>query len=334
MVKYHFPLLLLFVFVGRIASASESLCGPLALKALLQCEGKEVTFGDFEMTDLVDSYRGSSEGSIARESLRQGVELAAFSGETVVGLALLERPAILRTRSESLDPDINHWVTFLGYDGHLVRISDGGRTDKWTVGKLLNRWDGEGLRIVSEETKSWVWFESRVFLAAIFLPFLGLIAILLPVLRQFSDIKQVALLVSSIGAVAITYHSVSPCGVIGNGEVNENCRQRFSTYSVPDISLERFKQVAHDEKKSLLVDARFSRDFAQGTIGNAMSLPVNELSEANLASIEDAIQGREVIVFCQSKWCGFSDRVAERLIARGASNVSIFRGGLYEWKSD
>ena len=83
---------------------------------------------------------------------------------------------------------------------------------------------------------------------------------------------------------------------------------------------------------ALLVDCRYSGDYASGHIPGAISIPV----DSGLGELTRAIDGIdrsvEVILYCQSEGCSFSDLSATMLARNGFSNIKVFRGGWVSWE--
>jgi rhodanese-related sulfurtransferase len=79
------------------------------------------------------------------------------------------------------------------------------------------------------------------------------------------------------------------------------------------------------------VDVRPSIDYAYGHIAGALELPEDELAQRLPALRPRLEQARTVIVYCGSRRCARSLRVAMRLREAGLAHVQIYPAGWNEW---
>jgi rhodanese-related sulfurtransferase len=99
----------------------------------------------------------------------------------------------------------------------------------------------------------------------------------------------------------------------------------------PSIGVDELAEAVR--QGATLIDCRYSQDFDRGTIDGAINLPIDiGLGEFKhvLAAID---RSADLIVFCQSRGCGFSGYMATMLAGAGYQNVSIYKGGYEEWRA-
>jgi rhodanese-related sulfurtransferase len=82
-----------------------------------------------------------------------------------------------------------------------------------------------------------------------------------------------------------------------------------------------------------IIDCRYSLDFNDGSLDSAINVPV-DISIAKLQKIISGIpKSTELVLFCQSRGCRFSDIIGSELAKQGFRNLKIFRGGYVEWEA-
>jgi rhodanese-related sulfurtransferase len=85
------------------------------------------------------------------------------------------------------------------------------------------------------------------------------------------------------------------------------------------------------EPETLLVDARFSADFARGTIPRAVNIPVDSSLNDIRSYFSNIDRETKIVVFCLSNRCAFDRQVAVKIAGEGFENVMIFEEGWYGW---
>jgi rhodanese-related sulfurtransferase len=88
-----------------------------------------------------------------------------------------------------------------------------------------------------------------------------------------------------------------------------------------------------DDPKVLVVDTRDARDFRQGHLPRAVSLPYHGFGEQYPEFAATVPKDRPLLLYCYGSDCGLAARVAKRLIAAGYTNVAILRHGIEAWKA-
>lgn len=98
--------------------------------------------------------------------------------------------------------------------------------------------------------------------------------------------------------------------------------QRALKHKVPEV------QVQHSSSDSsvLYLDAREQEEFAVSHLPGARCIGYEHFDEAAVAGLK---KDQPIVVYCS---VGIrSERIAERLITMGFTNVSNLYGGLFEW---
>lgn len=94
-------------------------------------------------------------------------------------------------------------------------------------------------------------------------------------------------------------------------------------HSVPEISVD---SLAVRQSKVVLLDAREPNEYTVSHLPNAQSVGYNAFS---LDAVKGVDKNATVVVYCSVGYR--SERVAEKLIAAGFTDVHNLYGGIFEW---
>jgi rhodanese-related sulfurtransferase len=307
-----------------------------AVFGALRAVGIEIDF-----RSLVRPRYISSQGSSLSQLEIAVRDHGGFTDPAVLmSVAELERspwPVILHTATEGNIGDYQHWLLYLGTENGMARVVDvsGGFT-VLPFAQLLAQWSSIGLVVACEPVRGSIGRE-RVRDASV----LGLLCICLCALRfQLGRIdsigKSMALpLIGILGGTALLalgYHSFSRDGLLCNPESIRLVQQSKMPVPHPTVSTAELKQLA-GRVGVTIVDARFPRDFRNGHIPGAISVPVSASRRLRVALLRDVSKRDRVIVYCQSVMCPYDDFVADRLVSDGYGDVSIYPEGWAKWSS-
>jgi len=96
------------------------------------------------------------------------------------------------------------------------------------------------------------------------------------------------------------------------------------------VSLEEMK-LKFDAGTSVIIDARSTAEYEQGHIPGAINLPHDRIPEFIDMLMSQAPMSADVVCYCRSFTCDFSDLLATELKIMGFENVSVFSGGWEQW---
>ncbi len=86
---------------------------------------------------------------------------------------------------------------------------------------------------------------------------------------------------------------------------------------------------------ALFLDARRSKDFAEGHVAGARSFPVWESEVVRERVAELVAQGRDpslpVVLYCSGGDCEDSHMLAQTLFGAGFENLLVYRDGFPDW---
>ena len=99
------------------------------------------------------------------------------------------------------------------------------------------------------------------------------------------------------------------------------------TYKEVDLIVAK---AAQENNSAFLVDARPFKMYLKETIPGSISIPDTEIDK--LLGRFPANKKEKIIIYCGGFKCGKSHKVANKLVAKGYKDVSVFAGGLPQWK--
>lgn len=102
----------------------------------------------------------------------------------------------------------------------------------------------------------------------------------------------------------------------------------FNSKSVPYISSQNLQQLS---EKIILLDARENNEFAVSHLKNAINVGFDKFDVNKIKSnIPD--KNQKIIVYCS---IGVrSERIGEKLLKEGYTNVYNLYGGIFDWKNN
>ena len=109
---------------------------------------------------------------------------------------------------------------------------------------------------------------------------------------------------------------------VESGAYNIMLRTLLS-HSVPEISVDSLQKIQHDV---VLIDAREPEEFQISHIPNAVPVGYDSF---DISSVDSVDKDKSIVVYCAVGYR--SEKISEKLMERGFSNVSNLYGGIFEW---
>lgn len=112
---------------------------------------------------------------------------------------------------------------------------------------------------------------------------------------------------------------------------------RFPPHGQPNVEITGDAAAWLHARGALFLDARRSKDFAEGHVSGARSFPVWEAAivkervEALVAEGRD--QALPVVLYCTGGDCEDSHMLAQTLFGAGFENLLVYRDGFPDWKA-
>lgn len=314
-------------------SSSTPTCGIYAVGRAVELLGGNFDYPTAMRVEYIGNEQGSSATELSRLIADRGYQSVYSSTLTKWEIASLGLPLILHVRSTPDAPFPDHWICVM-CDKAGVHVFDGRAGQKTvTLADVLSTWDGNCIvvgtsyAIVCERILS-------VRVAFISVVCVG-IGILCVAARKCVVLwpKQLLSQVAIIGAVSLA------CAVIGNAfladisqfrRIAQISQQPFLNPHLKEMTLDKIVE-AGAEPSILLLDATSPATFNESHIPGAVNLPA-ETPESELAVIMNGVdRSTPVVVYCWSRYCGFDEFVARRLVRLGFRDVSIGSEGTSEY---
>lgn len=110
---------------------------------------------------------------------------------------------------------------------------------------------------------------------------------------------------------------------------------RFPAHGQPFVEITGEAAAWLHTRSALFLDARRSKDFAQGHIAGARSFPVWESEVVRERVGELVAEGRDpslpVVLYCSGGDCEDSHMLAQTLFGAGFENLLVYRDGFPDW---
>ena len=98
------------------------------------------------------------------------------------------------------------------------------------------------------------------------------------------------------------------------------------SHNVPETSA---KKVASDDRKTLFLDARAWREYEVSHLKDAVWVGYDDFSFDRIPHIS---KDEKIVVYCAVGYR--SEKISEKLIGAGYTNVSNMVGGIFEWSNE
>lgn len=317
-------------------------CGVVCLYALAEMFEKKTSLLDFIEAKYLTSPFGSSAKDLLLAAEDNGLDSELVGGLSVGNISKLKVPAILHVRPRGYDEFV-HWVAYLGLtEDRGFRIFDPNHGFEIMSGDdLASRFDGVAILVANDQTSIAAAKQSLFFNRAMYAAILGLafcaISQLVAFIFNSCQNKLYVVLSSFLAAYvfAFGYHSFAPGGLLKDSTGVVRRLAESSTISFEEIGTDELRLALTERLNEIaLVDARFQKSFEAGTIANAVHYPldINESLERQL--LDKLSNYSEIVVFCESSSCTYSDKIAKRIVNDGSRNVIVYRAGYREWNND
>jgi rhodanese-related sulfurtransferase len=279
-----------------------------------------------------------------------GGHSVSLSGLSARSLENSSCPLILHVARDGQLRTYRHWVLFLGMDGGSARIVDSpGLCERVPVAEVLRRWDGAAIAVASQPvvalaiTRADHGFNTLMILMTIgtvitvsqivpdrFLFTRDTLPPETPLRRcrkVAADSLRLLLVAAGLGSLM---HLVTDDGLLRNPDEVKSVADSYADTFWHKLSYDQVRQMVGNPEV-VLIDARRQRDYQQGHIDGAISVPVNLSAERRRVVTETLSRSVPVIVYCQSTGCQFDEQIGIWLTQEGFTDVSVYPGGWNDW---
>lgn len=341
---FTFAFILLQLQAAR-CYAFDSYCGMYCVFAVLKSHDVSVEFEGLLKPEFIQGFEGSTSEGIRAAFVANGLSACTYRGLGIADLRLANEPLVLHVRSSRATREYDHWVVYFGeVNGHAKILDPTVGMQSLTYPELLSLWDGIAVQTRSSFYSKYVW--SGLGLVVRFGVFLLLMVVAYVVGKILYTRTSIRLGSSIWWNCSLRFFAVTVMlivvGVCFDALASKLLWNPTAVASIASAhQLVRFEEISENEAREALnrvggdtvfIDCRFARDYAAGTIPGALSIAIDESVNSEQSKVTNLSKNARLIIFCQSKGCGFSDAVAQRLRAYGFSNVRILRNGFRDWQ--
>lgn len=329
--------------VPDASAESESTSGIHCVHAALQALGKPIEFSTLLKRKYVDEMTGSSMQELSLAITDNGLQALAMSGLSRANLVAAQSPLILHVNTPEAPGDYNHWILLLGMEHGRAKVLEAPHSPELVpIADLLARWDGVGL-YVADRAPSAMRLKLEAICTGENLALAVGLLVLVGLLRRAARFRRAGLtadrpnwqvagiILAAAGGLAVAWHTLAEDGYVRNPVAVRTVIQQHRPSFLPKLSLPDLERLLKDPNV-MVIDARFPRDYQTGHIPGAINLPVFTTQVERRKLLTDLPRGTHVIVYCQSEGCRFDETLGAALYAEGIENVSLFPGGIREWK--
>jgi rhodanese-related sulfurtransferase len=150
--------------------------------------------------------------------------------------------------------------------------------------------------------------------------------------RPYNLLLRVLFLLLATIAAACTLNNLRSDRLPWHGDWDKHVENRARQTGVPLIGLHTVRQALMIPSTRLL-DARPTADFRAGHIPRATSLPIDHAEELIAAMQIDLQREQPIVTYCARNDCAEGLELALFLRRIGFTNVTLFAGGLTEWRA-
>jgi rhodanese-related sulfurtransferase len=143
--------------------------------------------------------------------------------------------------------------------------------------------------------------------------------------------KQIGAILFIGGVAALLANTVHPRRIpwVQDWSIHAEAKARQAGVKVVPLSvaLQKFQ-----EGQAVFIDARPAKEFREGRIPGAVSVPFQNLDDHFLVLGELVDSGKELVLYCKSRGCDDGLMLAKELQAMGATKLVLYIDGFELWE--
>lgn len=317
-----------FASLTEGARAQDKYCGITGIYAIARWNGLEVDFNDLVDERFISSDSGSTVLDLLEAARFCGLEGIAMENLSEMRFSQLPCPCLLHLCSDGQLFVRNHWVVLLKVEetGATIVGQDGNPIER-DISRILPAWNGVALLFVRNMSAIEICetSERSARIGLYCLSFAGLLWIASSRWPCLATLVTVSVALSlAVFTRSDRIHDTIP---FIHGAMTNSA---FEHIDAPDLDI--LIAQGRPGVDLFLVDSRHERDYLQGHIQGAYSIPHN-VSNSDLVSRTSRIpRNAIVVVYCQSENCEFDRFLAIRILGEGFPSVKLLKNGWVGWQ--
>jgi rhodanese-related sulfurtransferase len=327
-------------------------CGIYSVCGALVAIGRPIELDELLIDKYIESPDGSSLAELQTAVHDHGGHALPMTGMNVQTLRACASPVILHVTGNQRSRAFKHWILYLGNEDGMARILDAPRRlERVPWADVLAEWDGIGLIVSDQPIEAYKlatmgWLEFAVPIAIAFL-FVALVRAMRhtrhtwtnPEKSAVSECRTAArqaafgalILVIASTAVSIAWNSLTDSGLLRNPtHIAHIAARHSSSEDFPSIASNEIDEILRAES-AVIIDARYRFDYQKGHIPGALNFPVNATLADKREIFSKLAKNANIVVYCQSAACDYSEHVANELALAGYDHIHIYRDGYRDW---
>lgn len=334
----------------NVASAQDHYCGVYSAFAVLDHYGQQVKFEQLLEPEYVPGYLGSTAKGIVAALKKNGVGANSYSGLGIFDLRIASGPAILHVRGSQGTRQYKHWVVYLGEQNEQAIVLDPSRGRSLvSYPRLLAMWDGVAVATAESSTELSVWRTLGLGTRWLRLVVCGCLIFPLSLfVETFDRLTSIrspwfrtavsgAILISVLSATALGLDMLNSDGLLRSAVARASITSVHAHDPFPEIELRETTRLHGESTTSRAtvewIDARYRRDYDDGHIPGAISLPIDARFQLEDDVVSLLSTESEIVVYCQSQGCAYAQAVSDRLRGHGFSRIRVFAAGYRDWEA-
>jgi rhodanese-related sulfurtransferase len=328
--------------------ARQPYCGLYCLYTAMKLAGQKPDFRELVKPEYLGSRKGSSLANLKQAAKDNG--LYAESAAKLNSRILMEspHPIILHVKSSADSKEYDHFELFLGTENGQAKLFNPPEPVRLVpFHELAPQWDGTGLIVSAEPIDiGAVFAPARKRLLLYVVVGIAVIAILhwarqrrplVTLVNSRSKLFGLSIVQTmGFGILALlcgmVYHFVSDAGFLAHANATASVQKSHSGNFIPKVSKKKVERSL--DSNTVFIDARYARDFKAGHLEGAINVPVDTNDIERQKAMSGVAKNADIVVYCQSSGCPYAGIVTAKLKTDGFSNISIFKGGWNEWKTN
>jgi len=142
---------------------------------------------------------------------------------------------------------------------------------------------------------------------------------------------QVPLLLITACLIGVAVNNLRPDGIPYVGDWSEQARFAEAAGESPVIDLDEARRM-FEKQAALFLDARPQKQYAEGHIQGALSLPWQEVDRYFMEQIDRLDDASMIITYCDGEHCDLSPKLALYLKKMTFENVRVLVNGWTLWQ--
>ncbi len=317
--------------VSDTLGVNDRYCGLYCVHQAGRLSGRNVDLDKLIQPTRMSGEFGSTTVDIVNSCREFGIACRPIAYSSYVDVCILGGPVIVLVKNSPDTPQANHWIMILSARPDSAEVYDpSSGVFRLSAAEFQSLWGGPAILILKPTDGSEVeiiWVVLKIVLICLSL---GSAFVIVRTLAR-TRWHPVLILVDSAIFMAIVAHLVDPAGFANNRKV---IAQTDSVFHPRTPSIVTPSDVLASSTQYVFVDARTPPQFYSGRIPGAINIPITSSHWRNERSLKDIPSDAQIVLYCNSKDCPWSDTLAKSSLFQRFLSVSVLEEGVKGYVSN